>query len=281
MEGIIINLMLFVIISAIIIVFCYFIFTRVNELKWEEYSENKFNWDQHQDLKLFKLSDKKMYQKLDKGKGFKLSLPKYESFSELCIYNYPDFSMVRTIPYPHEIKLSCPEHILPGKYVFILRCRGKGLSEWSTKQSFKLQKIKQANIAQTGIPMNIGDSENYDALGRYYQSLASNREDFFVDSLISVEFPVAPLSLYIKREHIDFELKENQSALIIVPNRVRTMNCYDTVMINNSIVESNTENGFNSYEIIGREHKRVIVDQYIYGNISDEILSFYVYIFEI
>lgn len=281
-ETVVIAIVLTIAIIITVSVFIYLRYTRGKEppqakkFTWTPIQDNKY--DTHEDLRAFSLNSKDCI-KFKKGDGFELLLPDYDKFSELCVYSYPDMNMVRTVPYPVHVKISCPGTIPPGEYTFILRCKGPGLEDWLTKPTFELKKIEQPHITQSAMGMNYSDSGSYDSLGLYYQSIVMHRNDDLVSNIVSENLPLYPLSVYIHHERAEFNLESSQNAVVIVPNRLRTMRCADTLFVNDSILEGNNDDGFNSYEISGREHPRVTIDQYIFGNASIDMLPFYVYIF--
>ena len=274
------TIVLIAVIIAVVIIICVLVYVRYNPVceskkyKWVKTCNNAY--DTHGDMTVFGLSSNIT---VDHNKGINIKIPKYTEYYELCIYTSKDLTLVRTIPYPHHLQLGCPKAIAPGKYTLILRCKGKGMEEWTTEPSVETMNIETSHISQTAMGINYDDAVVYNTMGEYFNTIADGRDDTLISSKISTTVPLYPLSLYIHREHLDIDIEPNHNIVIIVPNRIKTMGLPDTVMIDGDIIDSNIHETFNAYEVSGKDRRKVSIDQYIYGNINEERLPFYVYTF--
>lgn len=212
------------------------------------------------------------------GEGFSTSIPIYSDFYEMCIYSYPDLTLLRTIPYPMDVNLRCPEDIMPGKYVIILRCRGNGSTEWSNEGFRGKCKVRESSITQFGKAVTIDDGSYHEKLGQEYQSIASMRQDIPTRNVISEQRPIFPASMFISRESMTLTLSPDEKAIVIFPNRVITAECQDSIFIDGTRMNIDSSNTFTSFEIDGANQETSSIDQVIYGNGSKEYLPFYAYI---
>ena len=275
-ENMIIAIVIIVLAIVTIVIFYYVVYKPKKSAGFKKYHLRKMSnprFDTHDDLSVYSIGNK--FLSISDKQGVEINIPRYNEYYELCIYEYPDMNLVRNVPYPSHIQLACPDGIAEGKYMFVLRCKGQG---FELENCCEIKNMCESNITQDRNCVNISDVESYYALGLYYQSVIADRQDALIKDYISVSREVVPRSLYIHCEGIELDIEYNQTAIIVIPNRPKSMNCQDTIFINNKIVEGNKEDGFNSFEIVGSDMTHFKVEQYIYGN-NAERLPFYVYIF--
>ncbi len=212
------------------------------------------------------------------GDGFSANVSNYTEFYEMCFYSYPELALIKTIPYPIEVKLRCDQDLVSGSYIIILRCKGDGSSSWSTKPFLGKGKIKESSIIQSRSIIIANDESYHEKLGDEYQSIAINRQDIPTRNVVSEQNPIYPLSKFIIRESMTLSLKPEENAIIIFPNRSKTLNCEDSIFIDGIKMEGNRADLFNSFEIEGARQSSSTLSQIIYGNGSQDYLPFYAYI---
>lgn len=222
--------------------------------------------------------------KLKNGEGISLRLePVKETYYEVSIISSDNMRVLHSLPYFMSSDLKIPNDLMSGSIIFLVRVPKETIvpNSWFTSPFIQFTDVKKSTIGLYKRYMPESDIGKYDNMGEEYRknSIKFSKDYNFYSYIVSKERQRYFQSFTIYESIQNLNLKDNQIALCIIPNRSMTMSPHmkSSIYIDDKMLNTN-EDMFYKFEI---DKPNTKIKEIIYGiDRNTKCLPFYIYIFQ-
>lgn len=222
---------------------------------------------------------------LNHGDGVKIDLSGHPDVGNIPYYEFNIYSKDKetcffTIPYLKTALVRVPNDIIPGTYtIYVKTVSGTIMpNRWFKEPIISFKTVKRPELVKVKSYIFKSDKEVYHKLGDKFKELTLSENGEFIGSLSSTRKTFEKDTSMITTETLDLDLKGNQKALCIIPNRNVTVDngVKSVIKVNGEEVNSVKGAKFIYFEVTG---KTTIIETTFGNHYSIVTLPFYAYIF--
>lgn len=224
------------------------------------------------------------------GNGVHMKLEPLENdqYYEVSFISMDMGKCVYTIPYFEEATLRVPNDLYNGSYLVVVRTAkdAKIPKSWVTKPFLWFDDVKESRLKRVKTFMPKNDDTYYEKLGERFKEIQAKMVDEdtnkFVVAYSSSRETFERSSHMITSESYKLDLEKDQFAIVVVPNRCKTMakELCDILVVNGKIIEKDESSEYTAFVVEGSKNETYEIEQIIMGVHPDVVcLPFYMYVY--